>query len=261
MNGGGGSFGYPSAVYKVTDRADSYMYTLRRFDNVRSVSQAVLNKAMAKWKDVRHPSIVLMHEITFEKGAIFFTYAYHPSAQTLKRRFVDQRGTLLNESLIWRILVQLVSGIRYVHNRGFALRIVDPVHVLLTSGTCVRFNCVGIPDVLEFETRKSTQELMREDITKLGRLILSTISRTYITSKNTDEAVALMKQHFSPDLHRVVITLLSGKPNINQISQMMNDKLHDQLVRHYTHYTHDIHYTHYTHSPLCTHYTHYRTLC
>ena len=129
-----GSFGYPSSVFKVIDRADSYIYTLRRFDNVRNVSSTVLNKALLKWKDIKHPSIVSLHDINYEKGAIFFSYAYHPAAQTLKRRFLDHRGPLLNESLIWRILVQLVSGLRLVHNRGLALRVVDPVYVLLTSG-------------------------------------------------------------------------------------------------------------------------------
>jgi len=37
-------------------------------------------------------------------GALFFSFAYHPGALTLKQRFVDQRGGLLNETLIWRVL-------------------------------------------------------------------------------------------------------------------------------------------------------------
>ena len=38
-----------------------------------------------------------------------------PPSQTLKQRFIDQRGPLLNESLMWRVLTQLLSGLRVVH--------------------------------------------------------------------------------------------------------------------------------------------------
>ena len=94
--GTGGSFGYPGSLYKVVDRSDSQMYALRRFDNVRT-SPTVLKSALGKWFDVRHPSIVSLHSISQERGALFFTHAFHPAAQTLKQRFLDQRGPLLNE--------------------------------------------------------------------------------------------------------------------------------------------------------------------
>lgn len=43
MRSTGGSFGYPSALYKVTDRLDSQVYALRRFDNVKTTNQITKN--------------------------------------------------------------------------------------------------------------------------------------------------------------------------------------------------------------------------
>jgi hypothetical protein len=81
----GGSFGYPSSIFKVVDRADSQIYALRRFDNVRTTT-AVINNALSQWMEVRHPGIVSLYGIYQDKGAVFFSYAYHPAAQTLKQR-------------------------------------------------------------------------------------------------------------------------------------------------------------------------------
>lgn len=96
MGSGGSCFGYPSALYKVTDQADSQLYALRRFDNVRTSPTVVANTA-GRWHDVRHPGIVSLYGAVLEKGALFFSYAYHAGAQTLKERFIDQHGPLLSK--------------------------------------------------------------------------------------------------------------------------------------------------------------------
>jgi hypothetical protein len=69
-------------------------------------------------------------------------------------------------------------------------------------------------DVLEFETRKSPAELQQDDLLKLGRVVLSLMTRAVITTKNTEDAIVLMKQHYSIDLQRVVLALLGGKLSI-----------------------------------------------
>lgn len=106
MGAGGSCFGYPSALYKVTDQADSQLYALRRFDNVRTAPTVVANIA-GRWHDVRHPGIVSLYGAVLEKGALFFSYMYHAGAQSLKERFIDQRGPLLSK--LW--FVFLVHGV------------------------------------------------------------------------------------------------------------------------------------------------------
>lgn len=228
QRGTGGSFGYPSSLYKVIDSTDNQIYALRRFDNVRT-SANVIKNVISRWADVRHPNLVTLHSVTQEKGAVFFSYAYHPAAQTLKQKFIDQRGALLNESLLWRILVQILLAIRYVHSRGMAFRVINPIHVLLTSGTIARVNCVGVPDVIEFESRKSLAELESEDLVKLGHLALSLASRAMVGSKNMDQALGLLQQHFSAELNHVVSALISGKSSVSQLCHMMADKIQDEL--------------------------------
>lgn len=229
QRGTGGSFGYPSSLYKVVDRNDSQIYCLRRFENVRTSPQ--INKSvLTKWADIRHPNIVSLHNISQpqERGAVFFAHAYHPAAQTLRQKFIDQRGGLLNESLLWRILIQLLSAIRMTHSRGMALRVISPTHVILTSGTVVRVNCCGVADVVEFESRKSLPELQVEDIIKLGHLMLSLVSRSVVNSKNEAQAMSLLQQHFRPDLFQVISTLLVGKP-IATVIYDISDRIQDEL--------------------------------
>lgn len=225
----GNSFGYPSSLYKAIDQTDSQMYAVRRFDNVRT-TQSVVSNTISVWQSIRHhPSIVTLYAVTIEKGALFFAYRYCPCAQSLKERFIDQRGPLLAESLIWRLLVQLLTAVRHVHNQGGSIRVIDPTHVILTSGTNARFSCVGILDVLEFESRKSISELQKDDLAKLGRLVLSLISRAVVTAKNSTEALAIAKQHYSIELQNAVITLISYKCSIHQVCSMVSERILDEL--------------------------------
>lgn len=228
QRGTGGSYGYPSSVYKVIDGTDSQIYALRRFDNVRT-SATVIKNALAKWCEIRHPAIVSLYSISQERGGVMFSHAFHPAAQTLRQRFIDQRGALLSEALLWRILCQLLSGIRLVHLRGMALRNVSPSHVLLTSGTCAKFSGAGIVDVLEFESRKTLPELQVEDITKMGYMLLSLAVRYMVTPKNVEQALQLVQQHFSADLNHVMATLLIGTASVSQIGHLMSQRIHDEL--------------------------------
>ena len=100
-----------------------------------------------------------LYSISIERNAAFFNHAYHPGAQTLRQRYIDNRDDTLQEPLIWRIVVQLMSGIRLAHQRGLAMRNVSATHVILTSGTVARLTGSGILDVLEADSRKSVAEM------------------------------------------------------------------------------------------------------
>lgn len=73
-----------------------------------------------------------------------------------------------DEQLIWRILLQLLSAVRYVHRKNCAIRMISPVSVLYTSGGVARFNSVGIPDIVEFESRRPIKDLQQDDFVRLG---------------------------------------------------------------------------------------------
>jgi PAB-dependent poly(A)-specific ribonuclease subunit 3 len=232
QRGAGGSFGYPSCLYKVVDRTDSHLYALRRFDNVRSLTLSVLKSAQAKWASIRHPSVVTLYSITPEKGAVFFAHAYHPAAVTIKQRYLDPRtaGTnVITEPLLWRLLSQLLVGIRLVHSRGMAVRSINCSHILLTSGFRFRIASVGVVDVLEFESRKTLQDMQIEDLIKLGYVVLSLVARVSIGPKTVDNGMAVLQQKFSPELTRLVGALLSGTRNVEQICVLISGKVCEEL--------------------------------
>lgn len=220
--GAGGSFGYPSVLYKVVDRADGQLYTLRRVDNVRTITPSVLSSAQASWIAVRHPSIVSLYSISSEKGAVFFSHAYHPSAQTLQQRFLspqsrDSSATPVGESLLWRLLAQLLAGVRHVHGRHMALRSISAAHILLTSGARFRLAGVGVADVLEFESRKGLADMQREDLFRLGCVLLSVAARTNVGPKDVESGMAMLQQQYSAEMYQALSALLSGSCTADQV--------------------------------------------
>lgn len=184
---------------------------------------------MGRWCDMRHPAICTLYSISPERGGLFFLHAYHPAAQTLRQRFIDLRGALLAESLMWRLLVQLVSGVHYAHVRGIPVRNISISHVLLTSSTMARISGVGIVDVLEADSRKNASDLMQEDMVKLGYTLLSLASRTSCTSKNAEQAAQILQKSYSHDLYSAINVLLQGKTNTTQFIRAISEKVQDEL--------------------------------
>ncbi len=228
IRGTGGSFGYPSAVYKVTDRFDSHMYALRRFENVK-INQSVIKNAQDKWFCLRHPSIVSLHSISQEKGATFFCHEYHPLAVTLKEKFIERRDSALPENLLWSILSQLLLGLRLVHKNGLAVRAIDVNHVLLTPEFRFRYSCAGISDVLDFESRKTLIEWQVEDVQKLGILLISSAAGINYSFGTVDQGKVILRRSFSTEFCDVIDILLTGEMKIAEIIMMISERVCDNF--------------------------------
>ena len=87
-------------------------------------------------------------------------------------------------------------------------------------------------DVLEFETRKSVKELMQEDLSKLGLLILSIVSRVNIkspVSAQADQARLLLKQRMPEDLNRLTEALLKTAIGITDVCRFCSEHMMDEL--------------------------------
>ncbi|CAE7770153.1 pan3 [Symbiodinium microadriaticum] len=111
-----------------------------------------------------------------------------------------------------------------------AVRSLSPSHILLTSGARFRIANVGVADVLEFESRKTLQDLQVEDLVKLGCLVMSLAARRTVGPKSVEAGMNHLGQNFSTELCRAVAALLTGSRSIDQIiSQMMPDKICDEL--------------------------------
>jgi len=204
------SFGYPSDTFQATSQEDGNLYCVRRFDNVRCVSQRIAIAVMDKWNSAttarEHPGTVPLYRCFVAQRAVFFVHQYIPGARTLRERL---EGPLL-ESVVWSAVVQLTSAIRSVHSCNLAVRTLHLQHVLSNTDPTgsrlrLRVNCLGVIDALEFEARKSPVELQDEDIRDLGRLILSIATGSEIARGTDPDAVArceaFLAANYSRDLH------------------------------------------------------------
>ena len=222
------SLNYDSTLYKVVDRTDNQIYVLRRVELARN-NTATIKSSISKWFEIRHPGIVSLYSINEDRGALFFTHAFHPGAMTLKQKFIDLRGPLLKETLLWRLFTQLISALRVVHGKGMVIRSINPQNVLLTSGIVARFNNVGVADIMTPESRVPLSALKETDLTMLGYLLLSLACRTSVSAKNAEQAVLILQQHFSAELHVAVLQLLSGKMAASLVCHLISDKIHDEF--------------------------------
>jgi PAB-dependent poly(A)-specific ribonuclease subunit 3 len=89
----------------------------------------------------------------------------------------------------------------------------------------VRINCLGVPDVLEFESQRSAQDLQREDLFALGRVILSLGTRSYVTPQNMAPATGYFASNYSQELQNLVAALCR-KPNLTVAEAMQMASVH-----------------------------------
>ena len=228
-----GSFGYPSVLYKVVSSEDSLPYALRRFDNVKC-SHKVASAALDAWRRVRHPGVVRLHRCFVLQRALFFVHEHYPGATTLKERYIDRRGPLLQERLLWSYVCQAGAALRAIHGAQLACRSLKATHVLRTSGGRLRIGCVGVADVLEFEARKQLGELQKEDVASLGRLVLSLATRSMVDDKtdaNTlSNCVAFVAMNYTQELHELTVSLLTEPLlSIFDVCGMMAGHMIDEL--------------------------------
>ena len=230
-----GAFGYPSMTFQVTSREDGYLYCLRRFDNVRSVSPKIAATVMEAWAHPalqEHPGIVPLYQCFIAQRALFFVHQYIPAARTLK----EQLTGALAENIVWSCLMQLVSAVAAVHRANLAVRNLKLHQVLCNmdaSGTQlrVRIGAVGVVDALEFEARKRVGDLQQEDIRDLGRLIVSMATGTEISRDSDNETLskcdAFLRQNFSRDLHSLAVTMARNNqrpPTIFAVQQALAER-------------------------------------
>ena len=147
-----GSYGYPSAIFKVISERDGVAYALRRMDSVRCTAR-IASAAQERWTTgcPPHPNLVRLERCFVDKNkSLFFVHSYWPTSQTLAERYVNSRQEVA-ENLLWSYLTQLSSALRVVHVSGLAVRCLSPAHVLVTSGSRVRIGGLGVVDVVEYD--------------------------------------------------------------------------------------------------------------
>lgn len=230
------SFGYPSATFQVVSREDGYLYCLRRFDSVKSVSHKIAATVLDQWAPIEHPGLATLHKCFLSQRAVFFVHQFISGSVSVRDRFL-MGGQYLSENLLWSAICQLVTVIRRVHGARLALRTLDAKHVLVQMDSMrlrLVVNCPGIMDALEFEARKPLPDLQMGDIRQLGYLILSMATGTEINATTNGSTLMncerFCSQHFSRDLHNLCMTLIRSPtpPSILDVSRALAGRIMDE---------------------------------
>ncbi|CUS10682.1 unnamed protein product [Tuber aestivum] len=183
--------------------------------------------------------------------AIVFVYNYHPLSKTLAEthfgpnprypnptRQHQPTGPIVPEQVLWSYIVQIASALKVIHSAGLAARVIEPSKILLTSKMRIRLNCCGIFDVIHPETirsQESVRECQQEDLTQLGRLMLSIACNTPSAIQYPQKSMDYIGRHYSIQLRDSIYYLYTGstknideyvKSIANQAFQNFDSALH-----------------------------------
>uniref|UniRef100_A0A6Q2YWF7 PAN2-PAN3 deadenylation complex subunit PAN3 n=1 Tax=Esox lucius TaxID=8010 RepID=A0A6Q2YWF7_ESOLU len=193
--------------------------------------------------------------------ALVFSYDFHAGAETMfSRHFNDpttdsyftkrkwgqhepppprQHAGLLPESLIWAYIVQLSSALRTIHTAGLACRVMDPSKILITGKTRLRVNCVGVFDVLTFDSSQTNHlalmpQYQQADLISLGKVVLALACNSLagIQRENLQKAMELVSINYSSDLKNLILYLLTEQSrlrSVNDIMPMIGARFYTQL--------------------------------
>ncbi|KAK3606405.1 hypothetical protein CHS0354_042055 [Potamilus streckersoni] len=267
-------FGYPTTCYKATSTKDGMVYCLRRINGFRLVNTKCMT-LVDMWKKLYHPNVVQLREVfttkAFGDHSIVFVYDFFAGAETLLSCHFKEQGAQMNgydssyhldgsarlfnggkgqngpwqhagllaESLIWAYVVQLSSALRAIHAAGLSCRTLDPSKIILHSKARLRLNCVGIFDVLMFDSNQNnplalTQHYQQEDLISLGKVVLALSCNkvSAIHRDNLQTSMELVARNYSADLKNLIFYLLSNQNrprSVNDIMPMIGARFFTQL--------------------------------
>ncbi|XP_052452326.1 PAN2-PAN3 deadenylation complex subunit PAN3 isoform X2 [Carassius gibelio] len=258
------NFSYITSCYKAVNSKDDLPYCLRRIHGFRLVNTKCM-MLVDMWKKIQHSNTVTLREVfttkAFGDHSLVFSYDFHAGAETLfSRHFNDpaadsyftkrkwgqhelppprQHAGLLPESLIWAYIVQLSSALRTIHTAGLACRVMDPSKILITGKTRLRVNCVGMFDVLTFDSSQTNHlalmpQYQQADLISLGKVVLALACNSLagIKRENLQKAMELVSINYSSDLKNLILYLLSEQSrlrSVNDIMPMIGARFYTQL--------------------------------
>uniref|UniRef100_A0AAY5KPS5 PAN2-PAN3 deadenylation complex subunit PAN3 n=1 Tax=Esox lucius TaxID=8010 RepID=A0AAY5KPS5_ESOLU len=258
------NFSYITSCYKAVNSKDDLPYCLRRIHGFRLVNTKCM-MLVDMWKKIQHSNSVSLREVfttkAFGDHSLVFSYDFHAGAETMfSRHFNDpttdsyftkrkwgqhepppprQHAGLLPESLIWAYIVQLSSALRTIHTAGLACRVMDPSKILITGKTRLRVNCVGVFDVLTFDSSQTNHlalmpQYQQADLISLGKVVLALACNSLagIQRENLQKAMELVSINYSSDLKNLILYLLTEQSrlrSVNDIMPMIGARFYTQL--------------------------------
>lgn len=234
---GKGSYG---TVFKVKRVSDGNSYALKMVDlstmNQRQREDSVNEiRIMAS---ITSPFIIKFHEATIQDHRLFIVTDYAKLgdlSNLIARRKLKRRP--FKEDVIWRFMLQVLEGLRVLHDRGIVHRDLKSANILLSAPDLFKIGDLGISTVLQQRQLAKTQigtpmylapEVWKKrpynskcDIWSLGVLLYEMATFTYpfnarnardLSVKVCNSKPPPMRVDYSRDLTRVIQLMLTHNP-------------------------------------------------
>ena len=139
---GAGCFG---EVWKVKSKITNKEYAMKKLNLVKE-KQSSIKKEIEILKEVHHPNIVKFYT-SFEKDNMMYIVIEYIDGKNLDEIISEakEKKTYLPEKLVWKIMLDLLSGLTYLHEEVKIIhRDIKPDNILITKDNKVKITDFGI---------------------------------------------------------------------------------------------------------------------
>ncbi|KAI8848988.1 hypothetical protein BC829DRAFT_393090 [Chytridium lagenaria] len=218
--------GYSVSYYKTISSKDGKPYTLLRLHGFRLSNEAAMS-AVDSWRKISHPNVICLREAfttkAFGDHSLVFVYDYFPLYPSLfSKHLAISQSAPVPEKILWSYVIQIASGLKSIHSSGLAARVLEPTKVILTGKNRVRLSCVGVIDMLTYDSSvKSIAQLQHDDLSQFGQLLLTLAFGSLSAIHNIPKALEYISRNFSADFKNVILYLLGKSQTFKAVDDLI----------------------------------------
>ena len=137
--------GYFGEVWKVKSKITNKEYEMKKLKLVKE-KKNLIKKEIEILKEVHHPNIVKFYT-SFEKDNMIYIVIEYIDGKNLDEIISEakEKKTYLPEKLVWKIMLDLLSGLTYLHEEVKIIhRDIKPDNILITKDNKVKITDFGI---------------------------------------------------------------------------------------------------------------------
>ena len=298
-------FPYTTKLIKCNSVNDGYTYCIRRIQGATNISLEYIHKCMKQWHTILyqynqqqqylhgtddssdtlyHPCFVTVRDaflsnefLDTSSQSICYVYDYITGSHTLYEYYFNTASQhyaaqMINESVIWLYITQLISAIQLCHTNQMPLTGLSTLdRILVSHNHRLHINCMSMYEsmrLIDIPHGGHVKQYYNNDLYQLGLLLLqlctlsSNVTQPLLSHNSAplstallNKSIDIMKQSkYSNELISLIVLLCTKtndhrySPDIHQIQQIcsthivqssthvisLNDSLYTQLNIEYT---------------------------